>query len=67
MTKGMPMCDFTDNGTCAAKIEAACICSHPAYQLAKHNHERPKPEPYSRGCQAREIPGASCQRPNCDC
>ncbi len=26
-----------------------------------------KPEPYSRGCQARDIPGATCQHPNCDC
>lgn len=23
--------------------------------------------PYHRGCQARDIPGATCQIPNCDC
>jgi hypothetical protein len=27
----------------------------------------PRPKPYSRGCLAREVPGATCQAPNCDC
>lgn len=31
---GRPMCDFTDRGDCAAKIDAACICAQPAYQRA---------------------------------
>jgi hypothetical protein len=26
-----------------------------------------KPKPYSRECLAREIPGATCQSPQCDC
>lgn len=26
-----------------------------------------KPEPYSRNCLVRNIPGATCQSPNCDC
>ena len=26
-----------------------------------------KPKPYSSGCEARAIPGATCQSPNCDC
>lgn len=30
---------------------------------------KPKPRcvPYSRGCEARYIPAAACQSPNCDC
>lgn len=26
-----------------------------------------KPRPYSRDCLASEVPGATCQSPNCDC
>lgn len=26
-----------------------------------------KPKPYSSGCLASDIPGATCQSPNCDC
>lgn len=33
----------------------------------KNLKQRAKPEPYSRGCLAREVPGATCLAPNCDC
>lgn len=26
-----------------------------------------KPRPYSSGCMASDIPGATCQKPKCDC
>jgi hypothetical protein len=26
-----------------------------------------KPKPYWKGCNARDVPGATCQSPDCDC
>lgn len=30
-------------------------------------HYGATPDPYSKDCLARGIPGATCQSPNCDC
>lgn len=35
--------------------------------LSQQITEKEKCKPYSRGCLARDIPGATCQSPNCDC
>jgi hypothetical protein len=49
---------------CLAVTDFGSACEHSYPHELKY---KTKPKPYSRGCLAREVPGASCQSPNCDC
>jgi hypothetical protein len=52
---------------CLIATDFGSACEHSCPFEAEFKRVGPKPKPYSRGCLARDIPGASCQSPNCDC
>jgi hypothetical protein len=60
------------NAFVAGKAERRLI--YPASELTCETwetlceaHRETRTKPYSRNCMARDIPGATCQSPNCDC
>lgn len=61
---GCPGWHYED--VCAAPWDCA---SKGRCRIAYENcrKELNKPAPYTKGCLARDIPGAICQSPKCDC
>lgn len=54
-------CIFPD---CQMPTKFGRACEHSCEFEEK---QKSKPRPYSHGCLAREVPGATCLAPNCDC
>lgn len=59
--------DGLPEGTRMTRRELNAICrAITAWRLRKPD-ENKRTEPYSRGCLATVVPGATCQSPDCDC
>lgn len=52
---------------CRVVVDGFAGCEHSCQLNECYAYTRVKAKPYSRNCLARDIPGASCLSPNCDC
>ncbi len=58
-------CMFPD---CLVKTTFGCACEHSCpFESEKRNAGHVPAKPYSRDCLATEVPGGTCQSPNCGC